>query len=170
MSIWQNPVDGSLHDDNNGAAVSLPIWPKGMTELTAAEAQTAQVAAAAGYIWNGSEYVAPVLTPAQQAVRLLAGTVTVSSRSTPAINGSYSITPNDQAHINGVVTGILLNGRFPGGASAYDWPDASGAVHSFPSVMEFKAFATAVLGFISACYRAINGTSATLPSNTLDIS
>ena len=33
MAIWQ-ATDGSLHDDMNGEALSLPIWPKGMTPLT----------------------------------------------------------------------------------------------------------------------------------------
>lgn len=49
MSIWQ-ATDGSLHDDDNGAALSLPIWPQGMTLLTDAEVQaiyTAQAAAQA---------------------------------------------------------------------------------------------------------------------------
>ncbi len=48
-------------------------------------------------------------------------------------------------------------------------PDASGTVHQFPSATEFKAFATAVLAFVSSCYQVINGTSTTLPSNDLTI-
>jgi hypothetical protein len=33
MSVWQDS-NGGLHDDMNGAALSLPAWPKGMTMLT----------------------------------------------------------------------------------------------------------------------------------------
>ena len=36
MSIWQDST-GALHDDMDGAALALPTWPQGMTELTAAQ-------------------------------------------------------------------------------------------------------------------------------------
>ena len=45
MTTWQNPADQSLHDDMNGAALLLPSWPSGMTQLT--DAQVATIAAAA---------------------------------------------------------------------------------------------------------------------------
>lgn len=41
MAIWQDST-GALHDDMNGAALSLPSWQKGMTELTAAQVQAIQ--------------------------------------------------------------------------------------------------------------------------------
>lgn len=41
MAIWQNTADNSLHDDMDGLALAMPIWPVGMVELT-----DAQVAAA----------------------------------------------------------------------------------------------------------------------------
>jgi len=34
MTIWYNEKDGSLHDDMDGTALSLPGWPKGMVEAT----------------------------------------------------------------------------------------------------------------------------------------
>jgi hypothetical protein len=33
MAIWQSQ-DGALHDDGEGAALSLSSWPQGMTQLT----------------------------------------------------------------------------------------------------------------------------------------
>ena len=36
MSIWQD-ASGALHDDMDGAALLLPAWPQGMTQLTAAQ-------------------------------------------------------------------------------------------------------------------------------------
>jgi hypothetical protein len=42
MAIWKNESDGSLHDDCNGEALSLPTWPTGLVELTAEEAYAAQ--------------------------------------------------------------------------------------------------------------------------------
>lgn len=41
MSIWQDS-NGGLHDDMNGAALSSPAWPQGMTKLTAAQAAALQ--------------------------------------------------------------------------------------------------------------------------------
>jgi len=43
MAIWQ-AADGSLHDDMDGAALSLPSWPQGMTLLT--DTQVAAIRAA----------------------------------------------------------------------------------------------------------------------------
>ena len=36
MAIWQSQ-DGALHDDGEGAALSLSSWPQGMTQLTDVE-------------------------------------------------------------------------------------------------------------------------------------
>jgi len=41
MAIWQDST-GALHDDMAGAALSLPGWPQGMTQLTEAQAQALQ--------------------------------------------------------------------------------------------------------------------------------
>ena len=41
MTIWQDS-NGSLHDDMDGAALSLPSWPQGMTQLTAAQVAALQ--------------------------------------------------------------------------------------------------------------------------------
>lgn len=35
MTLWHNPADGTLHDDMDGAALSLPSWPQGMTKASA---------------------------------------------------------------------------------------------------------------------------------------
>lgn len=37
MGIWRD-LNGALHDDMGGAALTLPSWPKGMVQLSAAEA------------------------------------------------------------------------------------------------------------------------------------
>jgi hypothetical protein len=38
MALWKNPQDNSVHDDMDGTALSLPIWPQGMVQITQAEA------------------------------------------------------------------------------------------------------------------------------------
>jgi len=43
MAIWQDS-NGGLHDDMDGAALTLPTWPQGMTLLT--DAQVAAIRAA----------------------------------------------------------------------------------------------------------------------------
>lgn len=42
MSIWQNPADGSLHDDMDGVALTLSCWPQGMNLLTKEQATALQ--------------------------------------------------------------------------------------------------------------------------------
>ena len=42
MTIWINPTDNSLHDDMDGAALTLPDWPQGMTEATDAQIASAK--------------------------------------------------------------------------------------------------------------------------------
>ncbi|HWU63564.1 MAG TPA: hypothetical protein VN112_16215 [Ensifer sp.] len=39
MAIWKD-ANGGLHDDMDGAALSLPAWPQGMTLLSDEEAAT----------------------------------------------------------------------------------------------------------------------------------
>jgi hypothetical protein len=39
MALWHNPIDNSIHDDMNGEALALPVWPQGMVQITQAEAE-----------------------------------------------------------------------------------------------------------------------------------
>ena len=41
MAIWQDK-NGGLHDDMNGAALSIPCWPENLTLLTDEQAQALQ--------------------------------------------------------------------------------------------------------------------------------
>lgn len=114
----------------------------------------------------------PAPTAAEQlflkAYALLNGTVSVTSASTPSLNGNYTITPADQAHLSVEIQSIMLNGTFADGISTVAWPDASGALHAF-TVAEFKAFATALGAFVAACLKCQNGASTTLPNAALTI-
>ena len=44
MTIWKNPTDNTLHDDMDGEALNLPVWPQGMIQLTDAEVEVIQSA------------------------------------------------------------------------------------------------------------------------------
>jgi hypothetical protein len=135
------------------------------------EADSIAAALKAGWIEVTGNWP-PAPTAAQQllasAAALLAAPVTITSTSTPALDGSYSITGADQLHIQAEVQSIMLNGTFADGSSAVAWPDAAAGVHTF-TVVQFKAFATAIGSFVAACYKVLNGSSTTLPSAALTI-
>ena len=40
MTIYKNPIDNTLHDDMDGEALNLPIWPSGMIALSESEVAT----------------------------------------------------------------------------------------------------------------------------------
>lgn len=116
-------------------------------------------------------YIAPVPppTPSQQAAALLTGGLAVTSTSAPALNGTYAVDAAAQSHVQAEIISILVNGTFADGGTALAWPDTAGTVHTFPSVVEFKAFAMAVASFVAACAKVANGTSTTLPAATVEI-
>jgi len=60
MSIWQNPADGTLHDDMDGAALALASWPQGMTQLTDEQAAALQNPSAAD-LWKAYQLQAASL-------------------------------------------------------------------------------------------------------------
>ena len=117
----------------------------------------------------------PVLTAAQVAVAAataaIAKGLTISSTSTPTLNGTYSLTPNSQSNINAVVTYIILNNTFPGGQSAMPWVDQNGSAHVFTSLSVFKAFSTAIADYVAAVslYADSGGTQGSLPNSNVTI-
>lgn len=148
--------------------------PKSASLLEITDAQWQECLATPGYTIEAGALVAPPPPTAAQllgagAQKLLAGTVSITSTSTPALNGSYAITQADQVHISAEVQSIMLNGTFADGTGTCAWSDASGAIHTFPSIAEFKAFATAIGSFVAACYKALNGASTALPSTSITI-
>lgn len=65
-------------------------------------------------------------------------------------------------------TSLNAGKGFPGGATSFNYPDISGALHSFSEV-NFTDFAAAVRDFVYACKAVISGQSATLPAATVSI-
>ncbi len=103
-----------------------------------------------------------------QIIALLAGSVSITSASAPSLNGSYTITAQDQQHISVELQSLMLNGTFADGSSSVAWLDTKGVAHTFDAA-QFKAFATALGAFVAACIKCQIGTSTTLPSSTLTI-
>lgn len=165
-----SPVLG-WYDTGFATYPSLPAAAD-LLEVTAAE-WTAHMADPAGWaVQDGAlvSYTPPTPTPtlARQAAAMLAAGLTVTSTSTSPLDGTYATDSASQQHIQAVVTAILLNNAFTDGSSSIAWLDASGVSHTF-DVAQFKAFATAVFDFVSACLRCVNGQSTTLPSGSATI-
>ena len=115
-------------------------------------------------------YTPPAPTPAQQAAAAIAAGITVTSASTPAINGTYACDPETIADINAEITFILVNGTFTGSGSTLTWP-ANPSPVVFPSVAVYKAWASAVASYVGALKAFANGTpGVALPPSTVTIS
>lgn len=164
------PVTGWYDTD----FVTYPNLPAAADLLAVTAAQwDAHMANPAGWaVSNGAlvAYTPPVPTPtlAQQAAALLGAGLAITSTSTSALDATYAITSTSQQHIQAEVTAILLNNTFADGTTSLAWLDAAGTSHTF-DVAQFKAFATAVAAFVSACLRCANGQSTTLPGTSVVI-
>lgn len=77
-------------------------------------------------------------------------TLQIVSTGTPALNGTYAIDAGTLARLAEIVEGLQVTGAFPDGLSALPWPDASGAMHDFPTTASFIAFAEAVENYVVA--------------------
>ena len=97
----------------------------------------------------------------------LASGITITSTSTPSLNGVYNVAPANQDAISAVMTGVANGLGLPGGQATFEYLDASNTPHAFTSD-QFKTFATAVRDYVYALalYAAGQGT---LPSPSITI-
>jgi hypothetical protein len=107
-------------------------------------------------------------TPKQKAVNLLAGTVTVTCASVPALNGSYPIDAATQNLTTSVAAAINAGLGLPSGEDTFNWPDAAGKRHDWLAP-QFTQFAKLVMQFVYQCAQMAQGHSDTLPSPQLAI-
>lgn len=96
--------------------------------------------------------------------------IKVTSSSTPALNGTYGVSSNDQSNVSSEALYISTFQEFTTGTDTINWQDLSGAIHIFPNTALFMTFAKATSQYVSACKQTImtltNGGTATFPSNT----
>lgn len=111
---------------------------------------------------------APSPTISQQAGAQLAAGVTITSTSTPELDGTYSCDASATSQIQAEIVSLLLNGTFTNGTAAMTWYDKAGAPHSF-SVAEFKAFATSVAAYVGTLAAIAASNARTLPSSVVTI-
>lgn len=128
-----------------------------------------------GYTYDGTNFAAPAAAPAptlaQQAAALLdSGGLTISSTSTPALDGTYSVAAIAVQRLLGVSHYATINGKFPGGAATYTWYDASGGEHVFTDIALFQEFFTALADYESALTFLSLGAPGVLPATSATIS
>lgn len=155
MRYFKNPTSGKVHGYDETVPSQLPYIATALTD------KWVEVTGS----WPPP---APPPTLAQQAAALLAGTVSITSTTTPSLAGAYTITQSDQNHLTAEIRAIMLNNTFADGTSTVAWPDSKGALHDF-TIAEFKTFATALGGFVAACYKCITGASSTLPNAIINL-
>jgi hypothetical protein len=107
----------------------------------------------------------PLPTQAQSA---LATGLQLTSTGTPALNGTYAVDPLSQHDIVAIETSLNAGKGFPGGATTFNYPDATGVMHSF-SAANFTDFAAAVRDYVYALKSVIAGASTTIPAASTTI-
>jgi hypothetical protein len=119
--------------------------------------------------WTFTAPVIPAPTLAQQAVAAMNAGLTITSTSTPALNGTYGVDPMSQGRLASISTYILVNSSFPGGSATYPFIDLSGTPHVFPTTASFQAFATACANYVAAVDFVSATGAGTLPSPSITI-
>jgi hypothetical protein len=136
------------------------------------EPQPGWLATQTGGVWTFAAPAAPTApapTLAEQAAALLAGGLTITSTSTPAISATYAATPAATSNIMAEMIAILALGTFADGGSTLVWPDINFVNRTFPSLVAFRGFAVAVGAFVADCAKATNGAATALPSANVTI-
>ena len=160
--------DGHGRATGSGATPDGTI-PSGCIECTEEQAQAWQ-----GCTLSGSMIVeAPeaetaarrLVASAQAALR--AG-LNIKSANTPSIDGIYAVDTISQMDIISIETSLNAGKGFPGGGQAFNFPDASGAMHAF-SEANFTNFAAAVRDYVYALKSCIGGSLSELPSAIITI-
>jgi hypothetical protein len=145
--------------------------PNGVAVIEITDAEWQSCLGSSGYTVSNGSLVPPVApTAAEMAAQELVlsaqsmfGTgIAISSTSSPALNGTYACDQLSQMDIIAIETSINAGKGFPGGATTFNYPDVSGAAHTFTE-SNFSDFAAAVRDYVYALKSVLAGTSQTLP-------
>ena len=110
----------------------------------------------------------PALSIADQARLALMSGVSLVSTGTPALDGVYGIGAEDRADVMGEMLSLMVNGTFTNGGTVLSVADIAGALHEF-SVAAYKAYATAIGGYVGALKQAAATDAGPIPAGTLAI-
>ena len=134
----------------------VPAQGAGGVTLTLSLAEQQQVSAAAAQ----AKYDA-----------LIAGGLTITSTSTPAVDGTYGTAASDQANFNAMQTYVLANGALE--QTPEPWFLENGSPVMIPSAAAFKEIATAIGNFVTnakvAAAESAAGQSVTWPSSSVSV-
>jgi len=151
--------------------------PDGLNTIKITDAQWIECLSNPGYTVSGGTLVAPTPPTAQQqasqsssasAQAAISAGLSITSANTPALNGTYAVDPLSQMDIIAIETSLNAGKGFPGGATAFGYPDTSGVMHAFTAA-DFADFAVAVRDYVYALKSVIAGASTTLPQSTTAI-
>lgn len=126
------------------------------------------IATETGVQWTFAAPSVPAPTPAQLASEALMAGLTITSTGTPSLNGTYACDALSQSDIIAIETSLNAGKGFPGASTTFNYPDASGVMHSFTAT-SFTDFAAAVRDFVYGCKSVISGASTALPASTATI-
>jgi len=164
-------VEGPLFTPPSGVSIAQAFPGMTAVDVTSIspQPQAGWTATEANGVWTFAAPVAPTPTNAQAAAALIAQGVTITSTSTPTLNGVYACDPSAQANIDSTMISILANGVFVNGGTTLAWLDLSGSPHVFPSVTEFKGFATAIGEIVAQVDEYAGGVLSSPPSMSVTI-
>jgi len=179
QQVLYSSATGIILQWQDALAFSYAPVPPGVSVLSVTAAQWAEQGTPQYVVNPGTSTAAlaagtapaPVLTLAQQAAKLLAGGIVITSTgSAAALNGTYSTGPAATQNAGSIASFVNINGKFPGtSTTTLTYADSAGNPHVFPSTTEFLAFFTAAGNFVADCQDVIYGLSETLPENTATI-
>jgi hypothetical protein len=147
----------------------------GSNLLAVTPEQTNNVRAGGRWIVSGDALLPYVPTLAEQATAALAAGFTITSTSTPVLNGTFAVDGDVQSHIQAEITALMLSGQtgtptFADQGLTVDWPDlASPPVNHTMTVAEFKVFAGLIGAYVATLFKVKNGTVTALPPASVTI-
>lgn len=108
-------------------------------------------------------------TPQQNYAAALASGIQITSTSTPALNGIYSVDAGSQNFVSGIASSIGAGSGLPGGGATFQYLDMTGVPHTFTS-SQFLLLAVAVRNYVYLCVIAqATGIGGVWPSNAITI-
>jgi hypothetical protein len=103
------------------------------------------------------------------AMGILATGLAVTSTATPALNGTYLCTDDAITALQCQCDSLTRNsGTFVDGTTSVNWPDKTGAGHTF-TVAQFGTLINAINLFVVQCYQYATGISTTPPTGSATI-
>jgi hypothetical protein len=110
----------------------------------------------------------PLTADQELAKRLALTGITITSNSTPSLNGTYRIDAFAQQRIIAIYVGIKGGDGLPGNGATFSYLDAAGSPRSF-TADQFTAFAKAVRDYVYALNMAAMQPSPVWPSASVAV-